>query len=393
MTEARRPFGRDEHRRRVERTRERMSDRGLDALLVTDPANMNYLTGYDAWSFYVHQGVVVPAAGDPVWIGRAMDAGAARATTWLDGDRVRSYSDEHVQSAGDRHPMDAVAALLADLGVGSGRVGVEMDAYYYTARSHRRLEERLPEADLVDATLLVGRVRLRKSPAEIECMRKAGRLAEEGMRRGVAAVRAGARESEAAAAIYGGLVEGPGDLGGEYPAIAPLMPAGRHTDTPHLTPSDRRFEEGDPVIIELAGTKHRYHAPLARTLCLGEPPGAMRETAEAVVEGLEAALDAVEPGATAGGVERAWRATIARHGLEKESRLGYSCGLGYPPDWGEHTVSLRPGDETVLEPNMTIHVIPGIWREGWGVEISETVRVTEDGHETMSDVERGLILR
>ncbi|MFB6240925.1 MAG: aminopeptidase P family N-terminal domain-containing protein, partial [Gemmatimonadota bacterium] len=102
----RRPFGRGEYRRRVERVRDRMAGRGLDALLATDPANMNYLTGYDAWSFYVHQAVVLPASGDPVWVGREMDAGAARATTWLPEERVRIYGDEYVQSPEDRHPMD-----------------------------------------------------------------------------------------------------------------------------------------------------------------------------------------------------------------------------------------------------------------------------------------------
>lgn len=387
------PFPRAEYDRRLAETRGRMEETGLDALVVTDPANMCYLTGYDAWSFYVPQAVVVTPGDDPTWIGREMDAGAAHATTWLDADHVRAYTDEHVQSSRDLHPMDFVASVISDLGAGMGWVGVEMDAHYYTARSDHRLRGGLPGAEFADATLLVNRVRLRKSEREIRYMEQAGRLADEGMRRGMEAVAQGVRESDVAAAIYRGLVGGTEALGGEYPAIVPLLPAGEGSTTPHLTWSDRRYREGDPVIVELAGVRHRYHAPLARTAFVGEPPGEVARTADAVVEGLEAALAAVRPGAAAEDVERAWRESIAAHGLEKASRLGYSCGLGYPPDWGEGTVSLRPGDETVLDPGMTFHVIPGLWLETFGVEISETVVVTGTGGRTLSGLSRELWLR
>jgi Xaa-Pro aminopeptidase len=289
--------------------------------------------------------------------------------------------------------MDVVAELLSDLGAAGARVGVEMDAYYYTARSDLRLREGLPDARFRDATLLVNRVRLRKSPREIEHMEDAARVAAEGMRRGMDALAPGVPESAVAAAIYQGLIGGVGGIGGDYPAIVPLMPAGRHTTTPHLTWSDRPVRRGEPIIVELAGARHRYHAPLARTAFVGEPPAEMARTAEAVVEGLEAALSAIRPGALAADVELAWRESIAAHGLEKTSRLGYSCGLGYPPDWGEHTVSLRPGDETVLEAGMTFHVIPGLWLDDFGVEISETVAVTDEGVRTLTDFPRELILR
>jgi Xaa-Pro aminopeptidase len=111
---------------------------------------------------------------------------------------------------------------------------------------------------------------------------------------------------------------------------------------------------------------------------------------EVVVEGLEAALDAAEPGVTCEQVERAWRDVIAKHDIEKEERIGYSMGLGYPPDWGEHTASLRPGDETVLEENMTFHMIPGLWFDDFGVELSETFRVTSTGAEVLADFPRTL---
>ena len=112
-----------------------------------------------------------------------------------------------------------------------------------------------------------------------------------------------------------------------------------------------------------------------------------------VVEGLDAAIAAARPGHTCETVEAAWRQVIARHGIVKDSRIGYSCGLAYPPDRGEGTLSLRPGDTTELEPGMTLHVIPGIWRDDWGVEISECVRVTEGGAERLCDFPQDLVVK
>ena len=90
---------------------------------------------------------------------------------------------------------------------------------------------------------------------------------------------------------------------------------------------------------------------------------------------------------------RAWRATIARHGLKKESRIGYSIGVAYPPDWGEHTISLRQGDRTVLAPGHVLHAILGMWMEGWGIEISETLLVTSTGCEPLADLPREIFVK
>ncbi|WP_331235009.1 M24 family metallopeptidase [Natronorarus salvus] len=385
------PFERSEYERRVEVTKERMREEGVETLFLSDPANMNYLAGYDGWSFYVHQGVIVSLELDqPVWIGREMDRNGARATVWIDEENVHSYSDDHVHSPVGKHPMDAVATLLSDLGLDATTIGVEMDASYYTARSHERLREHLPNATFTDATLLVGWVRIVKSEAELALMEQAAELSERAMRAGIEAIGAGVPESEVAAEIYHTLIAGTDEFGGDYPSIVPLMPSGEHTGTPHLTWSDEPFSEGDPVIIELSGCRHRYHSPLARTAVIGEPGEEMRHVADVVVEGLEAAIGEAKPGVTCEAVERAWRETIAEHGIEKESRIGYSMGLGYPPDWGEHTASLRPQDETVLEENMTFHVIPGIWFDEFGVEISETIRVTETGAEALASFPREL---
>jgi ectoine hydrolase len=173
----------------------------------------------------------------------------------------------------------------------------------------------------------------------------------------------------------------------------PMLPTGPGTSTPHLTWTDAPFAEGEATILELAGCYRRYHCPMARTVFLGEPPRRLAETARVTVEGLEAALDAVRPGVTCEEVEAAWRTHISRHGLEKSSRIGYPVGLAYPPDWGEHTMSLRAGDTTPLRPGMAFHMIVGMWMDDWGFEASETFIVTEDGAECLSSFPRGLAVK
>jgi Xaa-Pro aminopeptidase len=386
------PFDRSEYADRLRRTRTRMAAAGVDVLISTDPANMNYLTGYDGWSFYTPQGVVVGPEGDPLLYTRLMDANGARVTTYLDDDHILGFPDHYVQHR-DRHPNDWVSAELRTRGLGAGTVALEMDSYYFTPRAYEAFRAGLPEAQLVDSQELVNWVRSVKSPAELDVMREAARIMERVMQVGVDAVQPGVRQCDAVAAIYAAAVAGTPEYGGEYTSFVPMLPTGVGTSTPHLTWSDRPFVTGEATILELGAARHRYHVPMARTVFLGAPPPKLASTAEVVAEGMQAALAAVRPGVTCESVEAAWREVIARHGLSKESRIGYSVGLNYPPDWGEHTMSLRPGDTSVMEPDMTFHMILGMWMDDWGYELSETFRVTPGGAECFTSFDRRLVVK
>jgi Xaa-Pro aminopeptidase len=383
------PFDSSEYERRHRAVQSELAARDVDVLVVTDPANVNYLTGYDGWSFYVPQAVLVVAGRDePVWVGRPMDVPEARAETYLDEDSVVAYDEGSVQAGGNAHPFDFVAALVEDFA--PDRVGVARDAYYYSAVTDERLRRGLSDATLVDASLLVERVRTEKSDAELRYVSEAARLSDAAVERVRERLAPGVRESRLAGDVFGLLVGGVEEFGGDVPAIPPLMPAGPTTGGPHFRWSDRPFERGDALVVELSGCRHRYHAPVSRTFYVGEVPEAAREVAAVVDEGLSAVVDAIRPGVTAASVASVWEDAVAGTPVEKSSRIGYACGLGYPPDWGEHTVSVRPGDETVLAEGMTIHLIPGLWREDAPVVLSETVRVTADGAERLSDLDREL---
>ncbi len=387
-------FQNGEYQARIEKTKKRMADAGMDVLIVSDPANMNYLTGYDGWSFYVPQVVVVAVDLEmPLWIGREMDVAGARLTTFLSDDHIIGYPDDYVQNP-IKHPMNFVADQIRHHNWETRAIGVEMDAYYFSARGFLALRKDLPQTDFKDANLLVSWIRLVKSDTEIEYMKQAGKIAEKVMQTALDNLAPGVRECDAVAAVYHAQMSGTTEFGGDYPAIVPMMPTGEKTSAPHLTWSDELYQNNQAVNLELSGCRHRYHSPLARTAYLGKnPPKKLDALANHTVEGLNLTLEAIKPGMRCEDVERVWRNHIARVGLEKKSRIGYAMGLNYPPDWGEHTASLRPGDKTILSPNMTFHMILGMWMDNYGFECSESFRVTKTGCETFAVFPRKLFVK
>ncbi|MDH3264291.1 MAG: M24 family metallopeptidase [Paracoccaceae bacterium] len=389
MTATNLPFEPAEYDRRLAGTRAAMAAAGIDTLVVSDPSNMAWLTGYDGWSFYTFQAVVLGREGSPLWWGRGMDTAGALRTVWMEPGNVLGYADHLVQNP-ETHPMGDLAARLAERGLARGRIGVEMDNYYYSAAAHAALSDALPGVRLVDATGLVNWQRAVKSPAEIEFLRRAARIVE----RMHAVIRETAEPGMAknvlVAEILKAGVLGAGEHWGDYPAIVPMAPSGMDATAPHLTWDDRPLARGESTFFEIAGVYRRYHAPQSRTLFLGTPPDKYRRAEAAVEEATEAALAAARPGETCEAMAAAFNGTLNRLGFEKDSRCGYSIGLSYPPDWGERTMSLRAGDRTVLVPGMVFHFMPALWLDDGGIEITEPIVIGEAGAERLCATPGGL---
>ncbi|HFC05267.1 MAG TPA: M24 family metallopeptidase, partial [Rhizobiales bacterium] len=142
--------------------------------------------------------------------------------------------------------------------------------------------------------------------------------------------------------------------------------------------------------FEIAGCYKRYHCPISRTIYLGKPPQKYLNAEAAVLEGTLAAFEKARPGNLCEDVAIAFYQTIERHGFSKDNRTGYPIGLSYPPDWGERTMSLRRGDKTVLEENMTFHFMPALWFDDGGLEITESIVITRNGPKTLSKYPRKL---
>ncbi|PKL02456.1 MAG: ectoine hydrolase DoeA, partial [Synergistetes bacterium HGW-Synergistetes-2] len=201
-------FPASEYAERLAKTKERMHEHGVEVLIVSHPANMNYLTGYDGWSFYVHQGLIVSLDCDePVWFGREQDGNAARILTSLKEENVKGYPDHYVMSK-LRHPMQFVADILRERGWDARHVGVEMEGYYFTAEGFQSLRRELPKAVVKDGTLVVNLVRRIKSAREIEYVRQAARIAENVMKTALDVIAPGVRENDAAAEVYKAQIAG-----------------------------------------------------------------------------------------------------------------------------------------------------------------------------------------
>jgi len=386
------PFERAEYAARLAKTRAAMEKAGVELLIVTDPSNMAWLTGYDGWSFYVHQCVLVLPDEDPIWYGRGQDANGAKRTVYMAHDRIIGYPDNYVQST-ERHPMDFLSGIIDERGWGSRRIGVEMDNYYFAAACLASLTRNLPNAVFRDATALVNWQRAVKSPRELDYMRKAARIVEAMHARILEVVKPGIPKNQVVAEILYTGTMGVAGIGGDYPAIVPLLPTGADAGAPHLTWDDKPMRQGEGTYFEIAGCYRRYHCPLSRTVFLGQPTQRFLDAEKALQEGIAAGLEAAMPGNTCNDIAAAFFGVLARFGIEKSSRCGYPIGLSYPPDWGERTMSLRPGDRSELKPGMTFHFMPGLWFDDWGIEITESIAITETGVETLADVPRQLFVK
>jgi len=385
-------FSREEFAARADKTRKAMEKAGLDLIIVSDPSNMAWLTGYDGWSFYVHQAVVLPIDDAPVWFGRSQDANGAKRTVWMPLDRIESYADHYVQST-ERHPMQVLAEILRRRGWDKRRVGVEMDNYYFSAKAFQVLQAELPNARFHDATALVNWQRAVKSAQELAYMEKAARIVEQMHARIFDVIEPGMRKNALVAEILHAGTLGTEEAGGDYAAIVPLLPSGSDAAAPHLTWDDRPMQTGEGTFFEIAGCYRRYHCPLSRTVFLGKPSQQFVEAEKAVLEGMEAGLAEARPGRACEDIAKAFFAVLARYGIVKDNRTGYSIGLSYPPDWGERTMSLRAGDRTELQPGMTFHFMTGLWLDDWGFETTESIAITEDGARCLASVPRKLFVK
>ena len=387
-------FSSSEFSNRLENTKTSMIKHNIEVLIITDPSNMNYLTGYDGWSFYVPQGLIVSLdREEPIWFGRKQDSKGAIITTYLKEENILGYPENLIQ-APPAHPYNYVANYIHENKWENKNIGVEMDSYYYTAENHNRLLKQCPNATFKNAHLLVNWIRYIKSESEIIYMKEGAKLVQAGMQTAFDEIKPGVKQSFVAGKIQNTLLGGNKEIqiGGEYSGLNIILASGVSASASHLTPTDKKFKKNEGTIIELGGVKNRYHCALSRSVYIGKPDPKTNDTLKITNEGVEQAIENTKPGNTCHDVAAAFWGVLAKYGLEKDSRCGYSIGIGYPPDWGEHTMSIRKNDMTVLQPNVTFHLMAGMWMDTWGLEMSESIRVTENGCELFCNFSRKLHL-
>ncbi len=374
-------FSKEEYKERLKKVQKSMQEKGIELLISQDTNNMNYLTGYDAWSFYYAQCVIVHVnLEEPLCFVRAQDAGGAYIKTYLKDENIIVYDEKYIH-VWPIHPYDRLIEIIKERKWDNLSIGVEMDSHYFTAYSHEKLKNGLPNSKIKDCERLVNWVRLVKSDEEIKFMKIASQITQLGMNTAFESINPGVRQCDAVAKIYSTLISGTKEHGGDYSSIVPLIPTGKGTSASHLSWTDDKFVEGEASIIEISGVYKKYHCPMARTVLLGKPDQKKIDTMKRTREALQAGIDVTKPGNTADDVAQAFWKVLDKYGIEKKSRTGYSIGIGYPPDWGEHTLNIQKGDKTVLQKNVCFHMIAVMQFGEWGVESSESIRVSDNGAE------------
>ena len=362
---------------------EAMERRGLSGLLVFKPESMFYLTGYDTFGFCFFQCLWLGRGGGMTLLTRAPDLRQARHTSVIDD--IRIWIDE-----ADADPAGQLRQVVDEHGGAGERIGVELDTYGLTAASWRRVEAGFEGfCRLEDASDLVSELRLRKSPAELECVRRAAELADDALAEAERLAVPGAFEGDILAAMQGAVFRG----GGDYPGNEFIIGSGRDALLCRYFSGRRRLGARDQLTLEFAGAWRHYHAALMRTLVVGPERPEQQHLHRVCSEALDGCLGAVRPGRAFGDVFDAHARVLDDAGL-REHRMnacGYSLGATFAPTWMDGPM-FHAGNPRPIEPAMVlfIHIIVADSDRGLAMTLGETVIVTGDGCERPSRAPRRL---
>jgi len=372
------PFPMSEYSERLRKVRQRMADQGIEVMLITNPPNTCYLSGYESLMSTGYSTLIVPLQGDLTLHLPELDIPSMLLNGWVRDLVVFDWAK----------PIEVTQQLadaLMQRGFSASALGVEMgqaETFAWgamDARSYLRLKELLPDARFLDATGLVQEVRLLKSPAELDCMRKAGEWTWLGLKASIEILAAGKTDNDLAAAAYAAMIS----AGSEVPSIAPIVLGGRRSGwAPHNMFKRYVLAKGDSFYLEYSGNYHRYNAPSMRGACIGEPSDDVRRMADASLATLEILFESIRPGRTGHDIAKEADKGLAGVGDDVyfHRGYGYAVGMGFPPTWTEAAMYIAEGIDRPLETGMTFHLPIGIWIPGkCGVSFSETVVVTDDG--------------
>ncbi len=377
------PFA--EYQRRIDELRGRMQKRLLDAIVISDPENLMYLTDYQTTGYSFFQALVIPLDNEPFMITRKLEESNVYARTWV--EITRPYPD-----TGDAIQM--LVESLREFGLNGKHIGYERNSYFFPAYHQDSIHTTFTDGRLLDCFGIVEQGRITKSPVEIEIMRKAAHATEAGMMAGFEACVAGATENEIGAAISAGMFR----AGGETPAVMPYVTSGPRTMIGHATWEGRVVQPGEHVFLEVGGCYRRYHTAMMRTVVLGDMTDTFYKAQEKMKLALQRLKEIMRPGLTVSDADNLVRAIITDNdiGARLITRSGYSIGIAFPPSWDEgYIISLKQGISTVLEEGMTFHIIPWMW----GVEgnktmgISDTLYVTENGCESFFTLDQDFVVK
>jgi Xaa-Pro dipeptidase len=363
-------FSRDEFATRLELVKARMKEEKLDALLLFAQESMYWLTGYDTFGYCFFQCLVVKADGQMVLLTRSADLRQARHTSVIDDIRIwvdRTNAD----------PAQDLKNLLMDLDLLGAKLGVEYDTHGLTGLNARRLDNQLTSfANAIDASYIISKLRLVKSPAEIEYAEKAAALSDDALDAALKLIKPGANEADILAAMQGAILAG----GGDYPANEFILGSGADALLCRYKAGRRNLDATDQLTLEWAGVFAHYHAPMMRTIVVGTPTDRQKELYAASRDAIEAIEGVLVTGNTFGTVFDTHARIMDERGLAKHrlNACGYSVGARFSPSWMEHQMFHAGNPEPIL-PGMTlfVHMIIMDSETGTAMTLGRTYLITD----------------
>ena len=374
-----------EFRSRHDKVRAAMDDLGIDLLLVLAPSHVNYLIGTPAKGYQEFQVLFFPREPGPfTLLTRLCEVPLFQAESLA----------EDIRGWGGREPEDPIAAVkrvMEEKGWLARRIGLEVPDYYLHPYHHQKLVAVLGESLVTDATDLIGTVKLVKSAAEIEYVRKAAAILDAAMETCRDSIAEGRTERRVSADVHHTLMAS----GSDIPSSPMNFLTGPRTAYAHGEPTDRVLQAGDFMHIQFGAHYRRYCCTIGRQLCLGAPSERMREVYRVAREAGDACIDAMRAGVPATVPHEAAKTVIADAGMDRYRlhMTGYAVGAAFPPSWVEPLV-MDSGCPHTLQAGMVIAVEPPLFglEEGLGVRIIDNVLVTETGCEPLSKTTRDLIV-
>lgn len=342
---------------RIERLRALLTEKVVDAVLVTKEENVHYFSGFrgDSTALLVtHERLLL------VTDSRYTEQASAEASLY-----------EIVEQ------RDGLYRKVAELAVEAGVVALGYEGAALVCDQYEKLKEMLGEISF-DTSLALDALRQVKDADEIALIRRACAIADEGFAHIIRYIQPGMTEMDVAAELEHYMRT----LGSERPAFQTIIASGVRGSLPHGIASDKVIARGELVTMDFGAVCAGYHSDITRTICVGRADARQREIYDAVLSAQMRALAALRPGVTGIEVDRIARDSLAEKNFEQYfgHGLGHSLGLEIHEE-----PRLSKTGKHIMQPNMLITDEPGVYIPGWGgIRIEDTVLITADGSEPLT---------
>ncbi|MEC5342004.1 Xaa-Pro peptidase family protein [Brenneria populi] len=366
-----------EYHQRIAKTRAYMREKDIGLLVIDQTEFLFYLTGFTV-SENMYRACLLPLEGDPLMIFRAMDEHTFHENSWV---------TDIVTFADWQDPIEVLVGTIIERGWERLNIGVDFDSYCMTVNRFNRLQSYFPSRPFRDFSGVLEQLRECKTPQEIAYLSRAAKVGDIALAAAVAELGVGKSGRGAAAVVHQVFMSN-----GLDSARYGIITSGVGNSFLHGNLHNHPLEEGEIVHMELVAILHGYSARLMRPAIVGKASPRQQEIAARLIAIQDAQLAAMRPGAVAKDIDALARNAVLEAGLREDYAgiTGYTLGYysRYTPHTSDFSRVFLPNAEWILKPGMVFHMY--IYAQG--LAFSETIVITEQGHERLTQTPRRLFI-